>query len=231
MLRFSNSTFSFFISYEGLMLSLTYVGKMIILIWQTSADRLWISEYPVVRNKIFTSLKKKREKKELKTRNHWFAKIISYSQICYLQFIILHYFRAKGGCNNCWQFTLEPDYQTYFSFFRTMVISLIRFLRFFTVDKPNCFSSSSFPKLDLWSLLISFIFDNKDMKERTCDTRQEELMAVHQKSPENWNDKCLGVLVWKKQSNNSYTSLTEGLGHYGRFSALVHGQYPTIMTE
>ena len=91
-----------------------------------------------------------------------------------------------------------------------MVISLIRFLRFFTVDKPNCFSSSSFPKLDLWSLLISFIFDNKDMKERTCDTRQEGLMAVQQKSPENWNDKCLGVLVWKKQSNNSYTSLTEG---------------------
>ena len=212
MLRFSNSTFSLFISYEGLMLSLTYVGKMIILIWQTSADRLWISEYPVVRNKIFTSLKKEKEKekKELKTRNHWFTKIISYSQICYLQFIILHYFRAKGGCNDCWQFTLEPDHQTYFSFFRTMVISLIRFLRFFTVDKPNCFSSSSFPKLDLWSLLISFIFDNKDMKERTCDTRQEELMAVHQKSPENWNDKCLGVLVWKKQSNNSYTSLTEG---------------------
>ena len=53
------------------MLSLTYVGKMIILIWQTSADRLWISEYPVVRNKIFTSLKKKKkEKNELKTRNH-----------------------------------------------------------------------------------------------------------------------------------------------------------------
>lgn len=64
MLRFSNSTFSLFISYEGLMLSLTYVGKMIILIWQRSADRLWISEYPVVRNKIFTSLKKEKEKEK-----------------------------------------------------------------------------------------------------------------------------------------------------------------------
>lgn len=200
MLRFSNSTFSFFISYEGLMLSLTYVGKMIILIWQTSADRLWISEYPVVRNKIFTSFKKKKERKKwIKNQESLIYK--NYQLLANLLFAI-HYFRLFP-CP-------EPDHQTYFSFFRTMVISLIRSLRFFTVDKPNCFSSSSFPKLDLWSLLISFIFDNKDMKERTCDTRQEELMAVHQKSPENWNDKCLGVLVWKKQSNNSYTSLTEG---------------------
>lgn len=83
------------------MLSLTYVGKMIILIWQTSADRLWISEYPVVRNKIFTSLKKKKRKKGIKNQESLIYKNISYSQICYLQFIILHYFRAKGGCNNC----------------------------------------------------------------------------------------------------------------------------------
>lgn len=71
------------------MLSLTYVGKMIILIWQTSADRLWISEYPVVRNKIFTSLKKKKGKKGIKNQESLIYK--NYQLLANLLFAI-HYF-------------------------------------------------------------------------------------------------------------------------------------------
>ena len=85
------------------MLSLTYVGKMIILIWQTSADRLWISEYPVVRNKIFTSLEKKKRKKKRNQKPGIIdlQKLSVTRKFVICNSLVFYFIRAKGGCNNC----------------------------------------------------------------------------------------------------------------------------------